>query len=71
MADVMELDMVGGVEMERERTGGIILNEGRSTRDFISDIVKSMTRLSTEVRLMSTRYARLTNDYFHWLMLAS
>ncbi|KAJ8356227.1 hypothetical protein SKAU_G00190210 [Synaphobranchus kaupii] len=50
MADVMELDMVGGIEMERERIGGGILNEGTSTlRDFISDILNSMTRLSTEL----------------------
>ncbi|KAJ8274953.1 hypothetical protein COCON_G00095780 [Conger conger] len=52
MADLVELDMVGGVEMEHERTGGIILNEGTSTlRDFICDILKSMTRLSTELNL--------------------
>uniref|UniRef100_A0A0E9X2F2 MAP3K12-binding inhibitory protein 1 n=1 Tax=Anguilla anguilla TaxID=7936 RepID=A0A0E9X2F2_ANGAN len=52
MADVMELDMVGGVEIEHERNGGGISNEGRSTlQNFVCDILNSMTRLSTELNL--------------------
>ncbi|KAJ8362422.1 hypothetical protein AAFF_G00375700 [Aldrovandia affinis] len=55
MADCVELEKIGGVEMERERSGRGISEEGTSTlRDLICEILNSMTRLRTELNLGET-----------------
>ncbi|KAI1897324.1 hypothetical protein AGOR_G00082140 [Albula goreensis] len=52
MADCMEVEKIEGVEMERVGCSGGISDEQRSTLgDFVCEILKSITQLSTELNL--------------------